>query len=87
MTATAGDASPGDLLVLPDGLRVRNAPTVAADYRLTVPPTVDRVRVQVGTSATREAPTATRGSAVDTVIALTHGAARDRYTVLLRLAP
>jgi hypothetical protein len=35
----------------------------------------------------RQAPTATRGSAVDTVIALTHGAARDRYTVLLRLAP
>jgi hypothetical protein len=36
----------GDLLVLPDGFRVRNTP--AADYRVTVPAGTDRVVVRYG---------------------------------------
>jgi hypothetical protein len=41
-------ASTEALLVLPGELRVRNSPTSAADYRITVPASVRRVRVHIG---------------------------------------
>lgn len=42
-----GDRNTARLLVLPGELRVGNAPEATASYRVTVPPTVRRVRVQV----------------------------------------
>ncbi len=37
-----------ELLVVPSGLRIRNTPDVAADYRVQVPDGVRRVRVRIG---------------------------------------
>jgi hypothetical protein len=39
-----------ELLILPDGIRVQNAGSSTAEYRLTVPPEVERVRIRVGDS-------------------------------------
>lgn len=41
-------------LLLPGELRVRNTPESAAEYEVTVGPTVERVRVQVGDTERRE---------------------------------
>ena len=50
-TATAeqlGGAPQADLLVLPAGVRIRNAPGSTADYRVIVPATARTVRVRIG---------------------------------------
>ncbi|HLL46986.1 MAG TPA: zf-HC2 domain-containing protein [Longimicrobiaceae bacterium] len=43
-----GGGEQADLLVLPSGVRIRNAPGATADYRVTVPASVRTVRVRVG---------------------------------------
>jgi hypothetical protein len=43
-----GGGEQADLLVLPAGVRIRNAPGATADYRVTVPASVRTVRVRVG---------------------------------------
>jgi len=43
-----GGTGSADLLVLPAALHVRNAPGSAAEYRVTLPASVRRVRVRVG---------------------------------------
>lgn len=48
--APAGTA-PAELLVLPAALRIANDPSSVAEYRVTVPASVRRVRVRVGRTA------------------------------------
>jgi hypothetical protein len=43
-----GGGEQADLLVLPSGVRIRNAPGATADYTVTVPASVRTVRVRVG---------------------------------------
>ncbi|HEU0077504.1 MAG TPA: hypothetical protein VFQ76_07625, partial [Longimicrobiaceae bacterium] len=43
-----GGGEQAELLVLPSGVRIRNAPGATADYRVTVPASVRTVRVRVG---------------------------------------
>jgi hypothetical protein len=43
-----GGGEQADLLVLPSGVRIRNAAGATADYRVTVPASVRTVRVRVG---------------------------------------
>ena len=43
-----GGGAQAELLVLPAGVRIRNAPGATADYRVTVPASVRTVRVRVG---------------------------------------
>lgn len=43
-----GGGAQAELLVLPSGVRIRNAPGATADYRVTVPASVRTVRVRVG---------------------------------------
>ncbi len=50
-TASAEVRGPAELLVLPSGLRIANDPSSAAEYRVTVPASVRRVRVRVGGGA------------------------------------
>jgi anti-sigma factor RsiW len=45
----AGTA-PAELLVLPSALRIANDPASVAEYRVTVPPSVRRVRLRIGTA-------------------------------------
>ena len=45
------DAKDEGFFVLPDGLRIRNSATSLAEYDLTLPPSLTRVRVQIGTGA------------------------------------
>ncbi|HEX8358567.1 MAG TPA: zf-HC2 domain-containing protein [Longimicrobium sp.] len=47
--APAGTA-PAELLVLPSALRIANDPASVAEYRVTVPASVRRVRVRIGNS-------------------------------------
>jgi hypothetical protein len=49
VVAGTGDA---ELLVVPQGLRIRNAPESAAEYRVTIPASVRTVRVRVGEAST-----------------------------------
>ena len=49
ITARAKDEN---FFVLPDGLRIRNSATSVADYRLAIPPSLTRIRVQIGAGAT-----------------------------------
>ena len=56
LAPVAGDTASGeirgqgeaDLLVLPDGLGIRNAPSSTADYRVLVPEDLARIEVRVG---------------------------------------
>lgn len=48
--ALAGTA-PAELLVLPSALRIANDPASVAEYRVTIPPSVRRVRVRIGSAA------------------------------------
>jgi hypothetical protein len=64
VTDAATSAGVGDLLVLPTGVRVRNAGITAADYRVSVPATFGRVHVHFDASA--------GAPAVDTLVDLTH---------------
>jgi hypothetical protein len=53
VTERFGDAA-APLLVLPDGVLVRNAPGVAADYRVTAPASRGVVRVRLGDTGAPE---------------------------------
>lgn len=53
-----GGTGGADLLVLPAGLRIQNAPGSAAEYRVSVPAGIERVRLRVGGGRTRVVETA-----------------------------
>lgn len=55
-------AGTADLLVLPDGLRIGNAPGSAAEYVVVLPPSVRTVRIRVGDRAPVTLRTATLGA-------------------------